>query len=874
MTLVTLLSLAFGQDTPAPEAPPADGEELPIVEGPKVLEYVDAPWPEGAEADGKEAVVTVRITLSDAGEVDGIEVVESAGEAFDEAAVDAILGMTFAPARTEAGPVSVVFDFEYGFRFVEPEPEPEAPKPVNLEGRIRQKGTRQPIEGVTVVVDGTELTARTDADGRFAIRGVPLGSVTVRLLETGHVTEERTVDVVDGEVTVLDLWMLSTSYRDNEIVGVYERKQEEVTRRTITIDEVRRIPGTFGDPIKVIQTLPGAARTPFGTGLLVIRGSNPEDSGVYVDGVRLPIIYHLTGTTSVLSPEIIESVDYLPGGYGVQYGRSTGGVVDVKTKRTFSEQPKLTWGTDILDSQVYFEGQIPTAGGERAHQIAVGARRSYVDVFIPFFTQNSAFDIQPRYWDYQLKYIAPMPERQHLSAFFYGFEDVLEVSTPDDVAQGTDQDTQGDLRTEYGSHRVVLQYENRITDGLTFTTTPSLGVDITDFGLGDAFTLRNTQLIGSIRTELRLEAAPSIELVPGFEVIGGSYTFDFRSATNFEDLDDPLAEREPVGFDGRGGFWSPDVYFKTNLRPLKDRDRWLITPGIRGQMYSLTSKGGIANDETQQTFQSAVDPRILTRFAITEGNTIKASTGRFSQPPQPQEALGVGRASDVRYESTWSTSVGFEQQITEAVEWDIDLFYRRFDDLIVFNPAYDGFGTADAFVNDGDGRAYGAELILRHEPVGRFFGWISYTLSRAERRDAPEEDYYLFDFDQTHIFSAQAGYDLPHDVGVSAQVQWVTGNPDSPFDAGIYDLDGDFYQGFSTGPRNTTRLPAFFQTSLRVDKLWTFKSWQLETYLDLLNTVRGVNPEFRIYNYDYSDSAFVRGLPFIPNLGVEAKFWL
>jgi len=62
---------------------------------------------------------------------------------------------------------------------------------------------------------------------------------------------------------------------------------------TLTMAEVRRVPGTFGDPVRVIQSLPGAARAPFGTGLLVLRGANPEDSNVYVDGVEVPLVYHL-----------------------------------------------------------------------------------------------------------------------------------------------------------------------------------------------------------------------------------------------------------------------------------------------------------------------------------------------------------------------------------------------------------------------------------------------------------------------------------------------------------------------------------------------------------------------------------------------------
>ena len=69
-------------------------------------------------------------------------------------------------------------------------------------------------------------------------------------------------------------------------------------------------------------------------------------------------------------------------------------------------------------------------------------------------------------------------------------------------------------------------------------------------------------------------------------------------------------------------------------------------------------------------------------------------------------------------------------------------------------------------------------------------------------------------------------------------------------------------------PPPTRRLPPFFQTSLRADKLITFRRWQLETYVDLINVVRGVNPEFELYNYDYTDFAYVRGFPFVPNLGL------
>ena len=670
-------------------------------------------------------------------------------------------------------------------------------------------------------------------------------------------------------------------------MAVYNRKEEEVTRRTLVIDEIKRIPGTFGDPVKVIQTLPGAARTPFGTGLLVIRGSNPEDSGVYIDGIRIPIIYHLTGTTSVLSPELIESVDYLPGGYGVQYGRSMGGVVDIKTRTDFSDQGKVVWGTDILDSQLYYEGKI---GKKKKHGLAVGARRSYIDAFLPAFTKGSGFILKPRYWDYQLKHVPELDNGRTLSTFIYGFDDVLEVSTPDDFAQGSDQDTQGDIKTQYSSHRVLMQYHQPIGDKFAFDITPSVGFDGSSLGLGGAFSLDSSNVLAVVRASLPYTANEHLEIEPGLDMWAAQWQFKFVSAIRITDLDDPLAEREGISFDGRGDIWSPDPYLKVKWRPLSDPDRWLIIPGIRFNTFAVRTAGEVAGESTGYAVSTSVDPRVLTRFQAHDNVALKAASGYYHQPPQPNEMIGVGVQADVGHERSLSTSVGFEHRISDALHYDVDLFYKKMDDLILYDESWTGFGT-NPFFNGGDGRAYGMELILRHEHTGRFFGWVSYTLSKAARKDTPLCDptevntgfedlagtgpcWYPFDFDQTHIFSAQGGYDLPLDFGISAQVQLVTGNPASEFNAGIYDVDGDFYNGFSVGDYNDDRLPPFFQTSLRFDRLWTFKRWQLSTYVDLINVVRGVNPEFVQYNYDYSESAYVRGLPFIPNIGLEANFWL
>ena len=873
VTLWLVLSAqALGQDEPAPEEVGDTGvEQLPIIEGPAILEYVEAPYPDEAQELELEATVLLYVELDETGAVISVEVPEPVGHGFDEAAKAAVEQMSFSPARTEVGPVPVIFEFAYGFEFT-PEPEPEPVEaPVNFEGRLRQMGTREPVEGARVTIVDTDLVALTDEQGRWQLRGVPLGEQAVKVFHPDHTSLDTTLTFTEGEVTEVELWLRSLSYRANESVGVYRREKQEVTRRTITVEEIKRIPGTFGDPVKVIQTLPGAARSPFGTGLPIIRGSSPQDSGVYVDGIRIPLIFHLTGTTSVINQDLVESVDYLPGGYGVQFGRALAGTIDIKTKKRFEEN-KLTWGTDVLDTQLFYGG---TLDKDKKHGIAVGARRSYIDAFIPLFVnEDDLFTIRPVYADWQAKYtFQDLGPDEEASVFYYGFIDTLSVSTPDSTAQGSDQDTQGDLSTEYSTHRVMARYQRRVNDQLLASVTPSLGYDYTDFGLGNAFRLANWNTTLQLRSRLEWTPAPWIEVIPGTDFIFGYWKFEFSSPLQISALGDPLAEREDVYLSGDGTVYSPDAYVRVNLRPLADRDRWLIVAGLRAQsvIYQYGSWAEVSGQDAYAMF--ALDPRLATRLQLVEGLTLKASTGLYQQPPQPFQSLGTGTSTTLNYERSWQSTFGAELQLTQAISWDVEVYYRWLDNLVGINNSFDGFGSS-AFQNQGFGRVYGLETILRHNPTNRLFGWVSYTLSRAERKDREDEDWYLFQYDQTHILTALAGYDLPWDFGISFQVQYVTGSPTTYYVNGTWEVDANDYDPAFSGGYRDERLPDFFQTSLRLDKLFTFKFWQLELYAEAINAVRGVNPEFTVYNYDYTDYAYVEGLPFIPNVGLEAKFRL
>lgn len=855
----------------AEDPPPPVAELPPLLKDPSLLEFVQAPYPPEAQAAHIEGTVTLVLEIDAAGVVTRVEVAVPAGHGFDEAAVEAAKRFRFAPAEDATGPVPVAVEFAYGFVLdsasVEgaiPDSVASAPTaeelPVTLEGSVVEMGTRRPVTEFAIRVEPLGLETLTDADGNWEFRGLPAGTYQIRAVRPGYDILEKSVTVAEGQATSARLWVRNQAYADPGILGTYHRESADVTRRTISMDEVRRIPGTFGDPVRVIQSLPGAARAPLGSGVLIIRGSNPEDSRVYVDGMYIPYIYHLGGFESVINPDLVSAVDYLPGGYGPHYGRSTGGTVDVSTRTKFPERNELRWSTDALDSGGVWLGSV---GKEGEHGVGAAARMSYIDAILPAFLADDGFTVTPRWWDFQAKYQYQGKKPDKISVLAFGFRDTLLLHTPDGYAQGTDQDTQGDVGTEYNTYRLGVDWRRDIGEHWSLHGAPSFGSDYASLDIGDSFHLIQSRYTFEVRVDAKYTHDDHFSLTTGVDFIAGWADFVIElpfNPANFAEVD-PIADREPYQLTDEATGFGPDPWLNVTWKPLTNPDTLAMNAGARLMYLIIPGEIEVV----------AFDPRFSFRLQAFPTTVFKGSTGLYHQPPQPyQQYRPDDEPVEVGAEQSWATSFGVEQSVGPALKFEVEGFYKDLTGIIVSNR---DFGTLEDsyFVNAGVGRAYGVEVIARHAPIGNLFGWVSYTLSRSERLDYPGEDWYVFDYDQTHILSAVASYRLPYDLSIGAKVQYTTGNPTTPYSLGVYDVDQDTYMAFQTGKENSERLPAFWAVSARVDKLFTFKSWQLLLYLDVINALHGENPEFEQYNYDYTEKTYFKGLPVIPSPGFEVK---
>ena len=75
----------------------------------------------------------------------------------------------------------------------------------SIRGRVTEAGGTVPLAAVQVVVTGTRQGAITDQDGRYVVRGVPPGSVLLRVVRLGYQPVTRTVTVTAGGEVVADL---------------------------------------------------------------------------------------------------------------------------------------------------------------------------------------------------------------------------------------------------------------------------------------------------------------------------------------------------------------------------------------------------------------------------------------------------------------------------------------------------------------------------------------------------------------------------------------------------------------------------------------------------------------------------------------------
>jgi TonB family protein len=663
---------------------------------PRIVESVAPPFPDAAAEN--RAHVVLAISVDETGAVTDATVLESGGEVFDAAALEAAKRMHFEPAKRGDQPVAARIPFAFDFTRPDEAPAPAQP-PAAAAPAPAPPSPSTPAAAPKAVEEPEEIS----------VRG--------------------------------------------------ERPPREPTRHTLSGNEIQTAAGTNGDLLRSVENLPGVARPPGLDGQLVVRGSDPADTGVFLDGTWIINAYHFGGITSVVPSELVERLDFHPGNFSPEYGRLQGGIVEIEMRSPRKDHLGGLLQVDLLDARTIVEGPIT-----KTTRFALAGRRSWVDAWLGAVAGDTVV-AAPVYYDYQAMLEQDFSRNVTARLSVFGSDDRMKLLF--DAPDATDPSNGGTLGLSQSFFRVMGRVDAKLSRNVRWVNKVSWGenhqnVAMNKYDGSIAFDVLTT------RSDLRMRLSDALAWTVGADVLWGRYDISMRlPPQSVEGNTGPIFARPVPDLRGAGYISRPAAYTMLEIRPV---ETLLFTPGVRVDYMSDTGRW-------------TVDPRAGARLDLSRGKyrtTLKAAYGIYRQAPDPDQSVPPFGSPGIR--SAWAehASVGIEQMFDGAVELDMEPFAKRFHDLIVASP--DDAQSANGVVNrnSGSGRAFGVEWLAKWTLPGRFSGFISYTLSRSERRDDDRQPYRLFEFDQTHILSASGRYELGKGWGIGSRFRYVSGSPYTP----------------------------------------------------------------------------------------------
>jgi TonB family protein len=908
LVLAGLLPLAAARAESTDAGTPAQ----PRFEPPALVADSPARYPEGLAARPVAGSVQLELLVDEQGEVAEVVLVQGLHPLLDEAALHAAPGLRFSPATVDGAPVQVRLRFEY--RFEAPQEVAAADKPlppVTLRGLVRTKGNRRPISGATLVpFAAKDSPVEAGPDGRFEAR-LPPGKQWVRVTAPGHKPEDFYEDVRPGEVLEVVYGLEPLVVNPYETVVRGDRERTEVSRVTLHDAELREIPGTMGDPFRVMMLMPGVGSMLSGVAYPVVRGSQPAATGYFLDGIRVPILFHLFLGPAVIHPDFIDTIDFYPGNPPTQYGRLTGGAVEGRLSRPRDDRFHGSAYADLINAGLFAEYPFKSTGTN----VTVAGRLSYTPWLIALGANALALPgsndskLVLDFYDYQARIEQEVgPGRLRLFAF------------------GSSDAFGSEAKTDEGStalqsvlfHRVDLRYRHPVGGGEL-----EAGVTV---GL-DRFALENsTPREGG--TEMRIDQrnatarlsyerglGEGVTLRSGLDVDHKRAGFSLFQRSR-ESPTSPFTESNidaPVAIATFSGLWAELQWAK---------DAWSVVPGIRLDNYHLN--GGM--DEF------AVEPRITVRRKMGEQLSLKGGVGLYHQAPTTlisvpvidiaaldqglQQTLQVSAGAE--YKNLWGFDVSLDGYVNPMIRTVELTPFTSEDDAPIFEepPSLPGDEPGDGGppggrgvvrpmaqdespipdISLGDlssrGMSYGLELLIRRPLGGNWFGWLSYSLQRSTRhvrfnrydsygrQVGRAEGDLPYVFDQTHVLNLVLSYKFANNITLGGVVHFNTGRPESGNLTSRTQVEGRELDGT---PRwvpldqdKVDRLPPFLRFDVRVSKAWVYDTFSLEAYLDMLNVT--ISQEVVAFDYGggYAGLPLEKtptGVPIVlPILGLKARY--
>jgi len=879
----------------------SSAESVPdISKMPVIISKVSPEYPEELARAGIEGTVILDLVISDSGTVDSIAIVKGVHPKLDSSAARSLRSSRFTPAYAGDVPVAVLLQYEMPFTITEVAS--RINRYINFSGQLRESGTRTPLADALVVLsfpdtipvapldvpfssyleqigsfDGqhleeNRLVTLTDSLGRFNFYSLPTCSVQVHVPLPGYEAFTQHEQITPEEALTATYYIKKISYNDYEIVVYGKSEEKEISRRQLSLNEVKKLPGLGNDAVRVIQALPGVSRPSFGSGDIIVRGAPSWDSEFYLDGTVIPLLYHFGGLKSIYNSDALNSIDFYPGGFSTRYGGAIAGIIEIKGREAKKDRWHGALDLNFIDGSFFVEGPLT----DKVSFLASG-RRSFIGDIVSWYVDNNPdqfpFSVAPYYYDFLARTDIELSKDNKLFFTVLHSRDSLGLFVPSVQGGSSEVSEQTDaLGTKIQFTTALAGWDLKLSPSITnymrYSYTPA-AFDMSIFGY-----VKVNELSYGHHFRDELSWTPS-------EIMQLSVGADMQMLQENLILQIPSA-KGPINRDTTNNWWFGVVGAYANLQ-IKPTKNLQIQPGIRYDYYpELIHDGGIVPEywnyrsfNNNRGFSGDPSLRLSTRYTVDDQTTLKMAIGNYNQTPEPIGQVIHKTWGDPTMPTTKASHylAGFEYAFSDLISVDIQGYINRQWEIPRMATDEDQKEHPGAlWLPDDKGKMKGLELMLRHQDNGRFFGWIAYTLSRSERWDPHKNRYYLYQDDETHHIQLVASYHLPKEWDIGTRIRYVTGKPTTPVESIVED---EVYSYIAPvyGEENSDRVAPFFQIDLRLDKKFVYNKWMFSVYLDIQNISWFFykSPETEIYNYDYSEKEPV-SMVILPAIGVKAEF--
>ena len=732
---------------------------------------------------------------------------------------------------------------------------------------VKVRGTGIPIQ-VAYVIIGDEKQVETTGDNGIASFSNIDDKERLKIVAPGY---EDLKSIYHSTDVALVFYLYPEVVEGEGLEVTEDRIQETVSKISLTTEELLTAPGTQGDPLKVVTSLPGIVEASDSSAEVYMRGSDAEDNIVWVNRAPVGYLYHFGGFQSSINPSLIEDLNLFLGGFPVEYGDALGGVIDVKLRAPRTDKQHYKFDISTIATSILLEGP---AGKNNEDGYYAAFRRSYIDLLVSPDTFNQDDDPDankvtavPSYYDSQLLYRHKL-NNGYLDTYLFaaGDESQFEI---------------------IGSAKTDPQLAGQVSNSQEFQT---LGINLakswnenTDFIMpvayyhnkryfhigqdsnGDPFFVDSESHTLFTQPEIQWDINKENKLTYGIELAS------LKSPVNAYMSRPPRTGEPDYNFTNQTKYRVDNDYYVNTYAPyIKHRaqwsNSWATIAGLR--FTDIRMRDGFEAQE--------VSPRATVEYNLNKDTLLTATWGRYIQAPSGIELLDGFGNPYLRMEDSEHRIIGVEYQFTPRYSIKTELYHKPATDLVI---AVDDVAPNN-YTNEGTGESYGIDIFFKRKAENRRLGWLAFSAAKSERTNTRTGETLPFVGDIPLSLTAVWGQPFPGSWNRwdwSFKMKLRSGNLYTPVLGRHRAIPGDNTSVWVPEYADTlsARTPTYFKLDVRLSRTVLFNESKLKYYFDIQNVTFSNNVTGYDYGFEYekiNNPDEITGLGFFPFFGVEIEF--